>query len=369
MALLTMLRHLRRAQIVPFYASLEFGAGNLPEQVRALGIPVAQFAPGRFRNLPASIRCVAALARLVREQQIDLVFSNSGHPLLFARPASLLAGRPCVWWVHGYFPEDPMKGHWIALGERLLHADALFANSQHTAGALRRVFPEHPCIRVVHYGTDTNLYAPSPAEGQAARAEARIPVCELVIGVFGRLHPFKGQDIFLRAAAKLKQRGTRARFLLVGGTPFDLAKGYPEHLRSLAGQMGLNGEVAFLGQRADAQRWMNACDIVVHSSVEPEPWGLVVSEGMACGRAVVAAAAGGPLEMIAHGKNGWLVQPNDPDELAQAWHFLLQHPGKRHELGEAARKYAVENFAAQRAADIFSQALREVWRKHGAHQR
>ena len=106
---------------------------------------------------------------------------------------------------------------------------------------------------------------------------------------------------------------------------------------------------------------MNACDVVVHASVEPEPWGLVVAEAMACGRAVIASAAGGPLEMIDHKRTGWLTAPADEVALATSLEMLLANPGLRAGLGEAARRHAESEFDPRRAAAYLSSELWRVW--------
>src|SRR5712692_12111612 len=107
---------------------------------------------------------------------------------------------------------------------------------------------------------------------------------------------------------------------------------------------------------------MNACDIVVHASVEPEPWGLVVAEAMAAGRPVIASAAGGPVEMITSGEDGLLVEPGGPEDLAAAIESLLRDPQRRQAMGESARLRAFEFFDAAHAAAVLSTALREVFR-------
>src|SRR4030081_1665059 len=92
-ALRNMLRCLDRASVLPFYASLGFGNGELPARIQDLNIPVFRLSTGRFRDFRMTIGKIAQLTRIIREQRIDLVFSNSGHPLLYARPAALLTGR------------------------------------------------------------------------------------------------------------------------------------------------------------------------------------------------------------------------------------------------------------------------------------
>jgi glycosyltransferase involved in cell wall biosynthesis len=352
-----MLQHLDRGKVDPSFVSLGFGHGPLLEQVAASGIAVRQLGSARFRNLRSTAERIWQLMRIIQRERIDLAFCNGGHPLLFGGPAARLAGRPCVWWVHGYFPDDPMKGHWIALAERLLKADFLVANSRHTESMLRRVFPEAGEIRVIPPAVDARRFQPLATNGLALRRQLGLTPTARIVGNFGRLHPFKGQDVFLRAAHGIAQQNGNVHFVLIGGVPYGLAADYSRQLRAQAEQPGLAGRVTFLGHRDDLNELLNACDLVVHSSVEPEPWGMVIAEAMAAGRAVIATAAGGPVEMIRDGHTGCLVQPNDPQALGQKMAALLQDKEACRRMGAAAHAEANQRWEATRAGEVFSRML------------
>jgi glycosyltransferase involved in cell wall biosynthesis len=96
---------------------------------------------------------------------------------------------------------------------------------------------------------------------------------------------------------------------------------------------------------------MCAADVVVHTSVKPEPFGIVVLEAMALGRPLIAAAAGGPLEVVSDGEDAILIEPGDPEKLATAIRDLLANEEKRIRIGEAgavtAAGYTPQRFAEQ----------------------
>ena len=363
-ALLTMLQNLDRRLIEPVYVCITPAPAETEAHVRAMGVPAFHIPAGRFREIRRTGQAIRALHRLIRQQQIDAVLTNSGHPLLFARPAALAAGRPCAWWVHGYEPRDPLRGQAIALAQQFLQADALFANSEITARMLVRDFPNETRIRVVRYGIDLEAHRPDPAAGLRVRNSLGIPPDEPVAGILGRLQRWKGQHIFLEAAARMTARRVACRFLVAGNSMFGLEPEYAQELRHFVEKNSLGDRVMFLGHRRDVNDVMNACDVVVHASIEPEPWGLVVAEGMAAGRPVIASAAGGPLEMIYHGRTGMLVPPGEARELETALEELLRQPERRREMGEAARRHAVEAYDPVRAALILANGLREISVSH-----
>jgi glycosyltransferase involved in cell wall biosynthesis len=137
-----------------------------------------------------------------------------------------------------------------------------------------------------------------------------------------------------------------ARFLLVGGDLFALEPDYVNELKGLAEQLGLNDCLRFTGHVSDVVPFLSAADVVVHSSIRPEPFGLVVLEAMSLGRAVVASAAGGPTELIVSGESGMLVQPGSIDELSSTVLQLLGNEPVRNALGRAASARVTEFFNA-----------------------
>ena len=134
-----------------------------------------------------------------------------------------------------------------------------------------------------------------------------------LIGVFSRLAPWKGQHVVLRAVAQMP--GVKC---IVVGSPLFGEDTYAESLRMLVRDLDLADRVIFLGQRSDIPRLMRAVDVVVHPSVDAEPFGRTLVEGMLAGTPVVATDAGASREILAGGKAGVLVPPGDSRVLAAA---------------------------------------------------
>jgi glycosyltransferase involved in cell wall biosynthesis len=161
-----------------------------------------------------------------------------------------------------------------------------------------------------------------------------------VAAIFGRLARWKGQDVLIRAAARLPELAV----WIVGDALFtEDDRAYAGELRKLASSLG--GRVKLLGFRDDIPSLMKAADIVVHCSTAPEPFGRVIVEAMFARRPVVAARAGGPIEILADSAAGKLVSPGDAGSLEDALRRLLGSPGERLRLGEAGRQRAEAEYA------------------------
>jgi glycosyltransferase involved in cell wall biosynthesis len=123
-----------------------------------------------------------------------------------------------------------------------------------------------------------------------------------------------------------------------------------EELRTLAGQLGIAAKVGFTGFVADSARAIRALDVVTHASTEPEPFGRVIAESMACGRAVISSAGGGSKELITEGHDALAHPPGDPVTLAARLLELAGDPQLRIRMGRAGRATAERRFDSRRLA-------------------
>ena len=128
---------------------------------------------------------------------------------------------------------------------------------------------------------------------------------------------WKGHATFLRALGLLPET-LPVRGYIVGGPVYTTGASQVslEELQRAGAAEGLDGRVGFVGYVPTPPHAMRALDVVVHASTEPEPFGLVIAEGMACGRAVVVSAAGGAAEIIEPGVNALSHEPGDAAGLA-----------------------------------------------------
>ena len=181
------------------------------------------------------------------------------------------------------------------------------------------------------------------------RSEMGIENNSFIVGVVGRLDPWKGQHIFLKAAAIVNKTIPNIRFLIVGGTVEGRGReNYRTELEKLANDLGIDKKVIFTGHREDIFNIMTALDVFVLSSITPEPLGQVVLEACACAKPVVASNAGGPPEIVTHGINGLLYPIGDFHKLADAIVFLLLNPDKAKKMGAIGKEYVEQKFDSNR---------------------
>ena len=287
--------------------------------------------------LPELAGFLAALRKEIRKS--DLVYFNTAKALLHGVVAGLGSRAPSVFHLHDLLIPE----HFSRLNIRLItHAAnrtrGVIANSQATALAFQEAGGNVP-VHVIPNGFDASRFAPLPDAAVLAAREEFHAGAAPVAAVFGRIARWKGQDLLLRAASEIPD----LRVWIIG-EPFFTGDDhcYARELRELAASPTLAGRVDFLGQRDDIPLLMQAADVIVHTSVVPEPFGRVVAEGMLSGKAVVASRAGGPAEMIRDGETGWLFPPGDAGELASAIQNVLGLPDRGRSTGllasEAARK-------------------------------
>lgn len=279
---------------------------------------------------------VARLARRLRQLRPDIVHTNSLKSGIYGALAARAVGIPVVWHVRDLVDSDNFGGAISHALRRIITTlpSAVIANSSATAGALpNRKVP----VAVV----------PSPID---VYRRARSAEQETVVGIVGRLAPWKGQHVFLDAVAMLAPAHPDLRARIIGSALFGEEE-YARGLRDQAETLGISDRVDFTGFREDVAAELSQLAVAVHASTMPEPFGQVVVEAMACGVPLVAAAEGGPAEVITEGVNGLLVRPGDADALAAAIDRLLRDDDLRAQLSQAgletAERYRPERVASE----------------------
>jgi glycosyltransferase involved in cell wall biosynthesis len=331
--------------VVPFPPRLaqvgEWGAGtSLLGRVRlaAACLTAAWGALGYLRRL----------RRVVTQQKPDVVHSN-GVKMHLLSAWVVPRGSAVVWHVHDYISRRTLTSR--ALRAMAGRCRAVVANSDSVARDLQHVLGRRVDVHRVWNAVDLERYSsvgpvldldrlaglPSPAGGVTR------------VGLVATFARWKGHAAFLRALSLLPET-LGVRGYIVGGPMYTTGSSQVslDELQTLAGERGLAGRVGFVGYVPDTAAAMRALDVVVHASTEPEPFGLVIAEAMACRRAVVASAGGGAAELIEPGVTALSHEPGDVTGLADRIRMLVSDAALRARLASAAREAAERAFGRAR---------------------
>jgi glycosyltransferase involved in cell wall biosynthesis len=348
-SLLLLLKHLNRDLWQPHLAC---PAGILAEEAQRLGVQLHLLEMPRLRRsagFPLQWLLTASrIAQAAKQCGAVLIHSNTIRSTVYAVLAAKLARRPLVWhmrdfWLSEMKPDKVWLDWWV---KRLICSASteIIVNSKATATHI-------PCegrATVIYNGIEADRYSP-PENNRAYRRRLGIPEDKTVVGMMGRLRPWKGQEVFLRAAARINRSVDATCFLVVGGDPFQVDDGYADRLRAITASLELTEQVIFTGHLEDVRPALAAMDIFVHPG-SPEPFGLVNIEAMAMARPVVAFAHGALPEIVQHGVTGLLVAPNDVEALASAILELQRDPVRAQMMGLAGKRRVSEHFTIQQTA-------------------
>ncbi|MCW3057118.1 MAG: glycosyltransferase [Solirubrobacterales bacterium] len=291
---------------------------------------------------------VARLARRLRRLRPDIVHTNSLKAGVYGTLAARALGIPVVWHVRDRISADYIPRPAVRLIRALVRlADGLVANSTATLETVSSASRDSPSW-VISDSVELSPYA-READGGAT-----------TFGMLGRIAPWKGQDLFLRAFASAFPDGEE-RAVVVGAPMFG-EEDYELELHELVSRLGLTGRVEFRGFRENIWRELARFDVLVHASVIPEPFGQVVLEGMAAGLAVLAPDEGGPAAVIADGETGQLFRSRDADSLAAAMRALSDDGAGRERLGASAQG-AIEPYRPDAVASRLEQVYERVLRR------
>ncbi|EWY37780.1 hypothetical protein N825_09370 [Skermanella stibiiresistens SB22] len=282
------------------------------------------------------------LAKLAKPH--DVVYANTQKALIVGGPAAWLAGRPLVWHLHDILSDE----HFSKMNRMLPVAVAnrfcarVIANSTATAEAFVREGGNPDLVGVVPNGFSREPFERDGAdEIEALRRQLGLEGKKLA-GMFGRLAPWKGQHVFIRAVAAVPD----LHAVIVGGALFG-EQVYEEELKLLCAELGVRDRVHFLGFRRDIPRLMRMMTLIVHASTAAEPFGRVLVEAMLARSPLIASRAGGALEIVEDGVTGRLVTPGDAGELRDAMAKILAAPLSAAFMADNAWNAAVERFSTE----------------------
>lgn len=204
-------------------------------------------------------------------------------------------------------------------------ARRVIAPSRKVRDELWRCYGRERGVSVVYHAFPDVRALPDRLDARAALALPRDAFVALYAG-----DPRKGLEASLTAVA----RAPDVVLAVASRSP-------PAPYLARAAQLGIEGQVRWLGRLDDMTPAYAAADVLLHPTIY-DAFGLVVAEAMACGVPPVVSAEAGIAELIADGESGTLVPPNDPEVIAAALERLAGDPALRARLARGARGVAQE---------------------------
>ncbi len=334
--------------------------GPLADELRAMGIPVKIVRLGIIRKKYYSISgvfnrgyilCKAffSLRKLIREERINLVYSNTTAVLIGAVTAKI-TGKKHIWHIHEIIEKPAFLFSFLGWMVTNFSEKAVVVSKSVYDHWKKKVDPAK--LVVIYNGFD---YSPFHAGHSSLRDELGIHQEQLLIGTIGRIHYWKGQDYFLKIAAILHAKYPSVGFLIAGDA-FDGYEYLYDTLAKLSKELGIEKVVHTLGFRSDITNIYNALDIFVLPSILADPLPTVVLEAMASGLPIIATKQGGAMEMIENGKSGILIPIHEPEKAAHIIETLIENQALRHQMGNEARLRVVKEFSLEK----FDNAITDI---------
>ena len=269
---------------------------------------------------------------MIREQQFDLIHTHTPRAILVGAIASRLTGVPLVHHVHGHTAVE------VGSGWRLRLAAEIESISVNHASAVIAVSPT-AAEYIEHWGVPAERIhvVPNGVPGRTKVADRPTPSSEWTIGMVALLRPRKGLEVLLKAVSQLHDRGVPIQLRVIGGfeTP-----GYEREVRQLADELNVKDIVQWRGFQSDINRELDALDLLAFPSVLPEGMPMALMEAMAAGVPPIGSRVAGISELIDHGHNGLLVEPNEPAALAREIQSVIDKPSNWQTLRKCRNRNA-----------------------------
>jgi glycosyltransferase involved in cell wall biosynthesis len=286
--------------------------------------------PMRTTLHPSDFTAVRAVRRYMRDNgPFDAVHGHSSKGGAIARLGAAFSGVPAFYTVHGLIMLDPMMAGWKRLFylnvERALGlvTSHIIAVSPEEARATARMRIGSRIVMVPNGIGELELTAREQARRAMGLADE-----SLAIGFVGRLVPQKAPDILLRAFALVAQSNPQAVLVMIGSGPL------ADEMEKLAAQLGVQTRIRWLGER-DAREYLAGFDLFALAS-RKEGLPYVILEAMAAGLPIVATSTSGVECLIHHGRNGFVVPPDNVAALARPMIELLDDSNLRLATGWAS---------------------------------
>ena len=313
-------------------------------------------------NLRMTLHCLSKLpilywdfARLIKSYRPDMIYTANYHELILLWPVLSIVHRPVICHVHNPLPTGRFYRSTFLFWGRVV--TKYIGVSQSVASSILNLGVEPTRVSVLQNGIDLSRFEFVDKRSSKFTEKYGWPDSAVIIGMTGQMTEAKGHHDFLQAVRSVSKRYPEARFVIGGkqeGPFFDL-------LQKQVSAEKLGEVVAFSGWQDDMRSFYASIDVfVLPSRQETEGLPLVIGEAMAVGLPVVATRSGGATEIVADGETGFLVDRQNPEQLAEAIGMLVTSGSRRISMGMAGRQRVEQCFDLSKHAAQFETLLKSV---------
>ena len=214
----------------------------------------------------------------------------------------------------------------------------------------------------IYNGLDFNKFDKQISESSIRKMlkDYNIQNARQVVGIIGNIDRWKGQLVVLRAIKELKAVYPDIICLIVG-TVLKGAENYKQELDEYISNNGLDKNVIFTGFIKDIPNIISIFDILVHASIEPEPFGRVILEGMAANKPIVATNKGGVPEIVINNETAILVPMNDPGKMADAIKYYLSNKAIAETMAAKGRQRLIKLFSTEKMVQDVEKVYEDIF--------
>lgn len=298
-----------------------------------------------FNFISTSLIPLIRFILFIIKNDVDLIhLNNSAHSGWEWLIAAKLLQKKCIAHQRGFAKFGVLVGKRAKCFDKIICVSKAIENYLNKNGILNNTI-------TIYDGMDPQGFAKRIRKSIAqVKNELNIDLDSPLIGVVGNFQEWKGQLTVIKALDLLRRKYPELICLLIGDVSSTNKQDieYLQKVRQEIHDRDLKTNIIITGYRSDVPDLINSLDVMIHSSIEPEPFGMVSLEGMCLKKAVIATNIGGPMEIIENGASGILVPPGNPSVLAEKIQFLLEHPAVRDRIGKNALKRVEQNFDLNR---------------------
>jgi N-acetyl-alpha-D-glucosaminyl L-malate synthase BshA len=304
-----------------------------------------------FKYPPYTIALASEMFRVSEQQNLDVLHVHYAIPhSTAAHLAREMTGVPYVVTLHGsdvtILGSDssylPVNTHTIEGANAVTAVSGFMRNEAYTKLGIMKE------IKVIPNFVDANTFFPHPCDERDIKKSE-----EVVITHISNFRPVKRVHDLVYAMKLVSKEAPETRLMLVGDGPDRIS------VERLVKRLELENHVMLTGFRSDVANLLRCADIVVLCS-ETESAPLTLLEGMSSGLPVIATAVGGIPEIVDDGLNGFLVEPKNPEAIAEKILELNDDPRLRKRLGDEARKKVLAKYTADKVVDQYLEIYKEV---------